>query len=78
MESRGKVSDPFAPPYNTNLYVGEMKDDESQDQFVVLVGSYRIDRTESFNSLFLDEQVFRRSTPFPMVTKGRAHCLVMN
>ena len=35
--NRGKVLDPFAPPYNTNLYVGEMKDDESEEEFVVLV-----------------------------------------
>ena len=34
---QGKVFDPFAPPYNTNLYVGELKHDESQDEFVVLV-----------------------------------------
>ncbi len=36
--NRGKVYDPFAPPYNMNLYVGEMRDDESQEEFVVLVG----------------------------------------
>jgi ATP adenylyltransferase len=36
-ENRGKIFDPFAPPYNTNLYVGEVKDDESQEEFVVLV-----------------------------------------
>jgi len=38
----GKVSDPFAPPYNPNLYVGEMKDDESQEEFVVLLNKYSV------------------------------------
>ena len=33
----GMVFDPFAPPYNTNLYVGELKADNSQEEFVVLV-----------------------------------------
>ena len=33
----GKVYDPFMPPYNTNLHVGDLKDEESQEEFVVLV-----------------------------------------
>lgn len=47
-----------------NLYVGEMRDDESQEEFIVLVG-HRVEILISFNFIFLDEQVFRRSTPFP-------------
>jgi ATP adenylyltransferase len=35
--SGGKVVDPFAPPYNTNLHVGELKDEGSEEEFVVFV-----------------------------------------
>jgi len=35
--NRGKVFDPFSPPYNANLFVGELKDNESEEEFVVLV-----------------------------------------
>ena len=31
------VFDPFAPPYNANLYVDELKADNSQEEFVILV-----------------------------------------
>lgn len=33
----GKVFDPFAPPYNVNLLIGDLKDEEAQEEFVVLV-----------------------------------------
>lgn len=33
----GKVYDPFEPPYNINLHVGDLRDEESQEEFVVLV-----------------------------------------
>ncbi len=29
--------DPFKPPYNPNLYVGELKDEEEGTEYVVLV-----------------------------------------
>jgi sulfate adenylyltransferase (ADP) / ATP adenylyltransferase len=35
--NKGKAFDPFAPPYNINLHVGDLKDDEAQEEFVVLV-----------------------------------------
>lgn len=35
--AKGKVFDPFTPPYNPNLYVGEIKDEESQEEFIILV-----------------------------------------
>lgn len=28
------------PPYNKNLYVGELKDEDSGDEYVVLVRGY--------------------------------------
>ncbi|PPQ87455.1 hypothetical protein CVT25_008191 [Psilocybe cyanescens] len=34
--------DPFAPPYNANLLVGELKDVESQEEFVVLLNKYAV------------------------------------
>lgn len=36
--SGGKAFDPFAPPYNENLYVGGLKDEGSEEEYVVLVG----------------------------------------
>jgi len=35
--SGGKVLDPFAPPYNPNLHIGELKDEGSEEEFVVFV-----------------------------------------
>jgi ATP adenylyltransferase len=32
----GQKPDPFAPPYNPNLYVGELRDEDG-DEYVVLV-----------------------------------------
>jgi len=32
-----KLSDPFAPPYNENLYVGELNDDRNGEEYVVFV-----------------------------------------
>jgi sulfate adenylyltransferase (ADP) / ATP adenylyltransferase len=29
--------DPFAPPYNPNLFVGELKDEDSEAEYAVLV-----------------------------------------
>ncbi|TEB30343.1 hypothetical protein FA13DRAFT_1733653 [Coprinellus micaceus] len=34
---RGDKVDPFAPPYDPHLYVGELKDEPSEEEFVVLV-----------------------------------------
>jgi ATP adenylyltransferase len=33
----GGIVDPFSPPYNANLFIGELKDQESEEEFVVLV-----------------------------------------
>ncbi|KDR75161.1 hypothetical protein GALMADRAFT_249099 [Galerina marginata CBS 339.88] len=35
-------SDPFTPPYNENLYVGDLKDEESEEGFVVLLNKYSV------------------------------------
>ena len=35
-----KRSDPFKSPYNSNLYVGELKDEEEGTEYVVLVSGY--------------------------------------
>ncbi|KAF8160758.1 ATP adenylyltransferase-domain-containing protein [Crassisporium funariophilum] len=40
--NRGKLFDPFAPPYNVNLHVGELRDEESQEEFVVLLNKFSI------------------------------------
>ena len=35
-----KQSDPFKSPYNPNLYVGELKDEEEGTEYVVLVSGH--------------------------------------
>ncbi|KAJ3566520.1 hypothetical protein NP233_g6952 [Leucocoprinus birnbaumii] len=37
-----KSIDPFAPPYNENLYVGEIKDEESEEEYVVLLNKFSV------------------------------------
>lgn len=32
-----RAVDPFAPPYNENLYVGDLKDEYSGEEYAVLV-----------------------------------------
>lgn len=32
-----KAFDPFAPPYNKNLFIGELKDERFGEDYVVLV-----------------------------------------
>ena len=34
---KGSKPDPFAPPYNQNLYIGEVIDEEEDAEYVVLV-----------------------------------------
>ena len=34
---KGSKPDPFAPPYNENLYIGEVIDEEEDAEYVVLV-----------------------------------------
>jgi len=38
---KGKF-DPFTPPYNENLHIGDLKDEESQEEFVVLLNKYSV------------------------------------
>jgi len=38
----GKTYDPFAPPYNVNLHVGNLKDEEAQEEFVVLLNKFSV------------------------------------
>ncbi|KAF8973074.1 ATP adenylyltransferase-domain-containing protein [Flammula alnicola] len=40
--NKGKEFDPFSPPYNANLYVGDLKDEESQEEFVILLNKYSV------------------------------------
>ncbi|KAF9452732.1 HIT-like protein [Macrolepiota fuliginosa MF-IS2] len=40
--SGGKASDPFEPPYNGNLYIGELKDENFGDDYVVLLNKYSV------------------------------------
>ncbi|KAI5123679.1 hypothetical protein M0805_001707 [Coniferiporia weirii] len=40
-ETAGKL-DPFAPPYNLNLLVGELKDEEEGEEFVVLLNKFSV------------------------------------
>ncbi|KAI0266844.1 ATP adenylyltransferase-domain-containing protein [Gloeopeniophorella convolvens] len=37
-----KRTDPFQPPYNPNLYVGELKDDAEGTEYVVLLNKYSV------------------------------------
>ncbi|KAH8990532.1 HIT-like domain-containing protein [Lactarius akahatsu] len=37
-----KRTDPFQPPYNPNLYVGELKDEEEGTEYVVLLNKYSV------------------------------------
>ncbi|KAF5321575.1 hypothetical protein D9619_001543 [Psilocybe cf. subviscida] len=39
---KDKSFDPFAPPYNENLYVAELKDEESNEDFVILLNKYSV------------------------------------
>lgn len=59
--------DPFAPPYNENLYVSELKDEESNENFVILVGRHIL---RHFNRVLTmkfrpAEQILCRSTALP-------------
>lgn len=40
-ENGGKTFDPFAPPY-TNLHIGDLKEEESQEEFIVLLNKYSV------------------------------------
>ncbi|KAL9711562.1 bifunctional AP-4-A phosphorylase/ADP sulfurylase [Leucoagaricus gongylophorus] len=37
-----KLSDPFDPPYNENLYIGELKDDRYGEEYVVLLNKFSV------------------------------------
>ncbi|KAJ6500173.1 ATP adenylyltransferase-domain-containing protein [Mycena vitilis] len=37
-----KGSDPFLPPYNPNLYIGELRDDDNAEDYVVLLNKYSV------------------------------------
>ncbi|KAJ7282976.1 ATP adenylyltransferase-domain-containing protein [Mycena rebaudengoi] len=37
-----KPHDPFEPPYNKNLYVGELQDKENEQDYVVLLNKYSV------------------------------------
>jgi len=39
---KGKKSDPFLPPYNKNLHVGDLKDELSQEEYTVLLNKYSV------------------------------------
>ena len=54
-----KRSDPFKSPYNPNLYVGELKDEEEGTEYVVLVSGYA---TAVLRSLYEKRILFLRMT----------------
>ncbi|KAF8904429.1 ATP adenylyltransferase-domain-containing protein [Gymnopilus junonius] len=39
---KGKKFDPFLPPYNNNLHVGDLKDEVSQEEFAILLNKYSV------------------------------------
>ncbi|KAH9002052.1 ATP adenylyltransferase-domain-containing protein [Lactarius hatsudake] len=39
---KAKRTDPFKPPYNPNLYVGELKDEEEGTEYIVLLNKYSV------------------------------------
>uniref|UniRef100_D8Q941 Uncharacterized protein n=2 Tax=Schizophyllum commune (strain H4-8 / FGSC 9210) TaxID=578458 RepID=D8Q941_SCHCM len=41
-EKEAKKPDPFAPPYNEKLVVGELQGEEPQDQYVVLLNKFSV------------------------------------
>jgi hypothetical protein len=68
--SQGKnASDPFVPPYNVNLHVGDLKDEESQEEFGVLVR--KVASLKCFTDFFdiPVEQILGCSPPFPPCDK---------
>lgn len=66
------IADPFAPPYNINLHVGDLKDEESQEEFVVLVR--KIVQPKCFTGLFIFDIQLNKFSVVPrhflLVTKG--------
>ncbi|KAJ7346927.1 ATP adenylyltransferase-domain-containing protein [Mycena albidolilacea] len=40
--SEKKAFDPFEPPYNQNLYVGELRDEDNAEDYVVLLNKYSV------------------------------------
>ncbi|KAL0956341.1 hypothetical protein HGRIS_002491 [Hohenbuehelia grisea] len=41
-ETKTEKFNPFAPPYNENLYVGELRDEESEQEYVILLNKYSV------------------------------------
>ncbi|TFK44348.1 ATP adenylyltransferase-domain-containing protein [Crucibulum laeve] len=39
---KGKAFDPFAPPHNPNLHVGDLRDDYNDEEYVVLLNKYAV------------------------------------
>ena len=39
LEQQGKRHDPFSPPYVPNLLLGDLKDEQEGDEYVVLVSA---------------------------------------
>ncbi|KAF7793886.1 hypothetical protein EIP86_005008 [Pleurotus ostreatoroseus] len=42
LEQQGKRHDPFSPPYNSNLLLGDLKDEQEGDEYVVLFNKFSI------------------------------------
>ncbi|KAK2464214.1 hypothetical protein APHAL10511_003671 [Amanita phalloides] len=38
----GRTYDPFAPPYNHNLHIGNIRDEETEDDYIVLFNKYSV------------------------------------
>lgn len=60
--------DPFAPPYNPQLHVGDLKDELTEEEFVILVSFHEINPYISHLSAPLAEQIFCGSAPLSLGT----------
>ena len=56
-------SDPFAPPYNPQLHIGDIRDGETMDEYVVLVHIHHNVRSRHLTPEQA-EQIFRRTPAF--------------
>lgn len=69
-EPEEEESDPFAPPYNPNLFVGFIQE-ENQEEYVILVrGHHSIFKSPDINTHLTDEQVLSCPRAFPANHEG--------
>lgn len=66
---QGKKFDPFAPPYNPNLYVSDLRDKDNEEDYVVLVSLYQIE-TQPDPHRSIVKQILRSATALPPRFEG--------